>query len=406
MNSVLSKIFPWGLLSLGIVMIVKDQFIVPFILLALISSFPLWRKPVLSRKLLPMYLLISLYFSYIVWLLFSTNMDYGRRDIETKLSFIIFPLVFIFSSGNWTAMLTRKVKDGIIIGACLSMAISFGRALTCKWSGGEICFRNDQFGFNMHATYLSLIYLFALLLFLERKITFRYEILLKLAFSLLTILAIYYLRSLSTLLATGVLIFAWVIWWIVSSRKWLFLCGFPIIFIFGWLALKKLPFITSDFSKTFDTVKAYYSDPDEFLKTHTEWNESNTVRIIVWRFSIELIAREPLGVGTGDVKDELFNVYRSHGYDLFAEKQLNTHNQFLQSGVALGFIGMLLLLGIFVTSIKKIRCKEDLILNAFLLLSFITCLFESYLERQVGVMFFSFLLCCLLTDWKLRSEIR
>jgi O-antigen ligase len=406
MNSVLAKIFPWSLMCLGIILVVKDQLIVPFILLTFITSISIWSKPVFSKKDIPLHLLIGLFVSYVVWLLFSSNMDYGRRDIETKLSFIIFPLLFIFSSGKWNEILTRRIKDGIILGACFSMAISFGRALWCKWTGGEICFRNDQFGFNMHATYLSLIYLFSLLLFLERKFSIRYEHVIKLSYVLLTLLSIYYLRSLSTLIATGVLMFFWLIWWIISSRKWLLLSSIPVVFILGWLVLQKLPFITSDFSKTLDTVKAYYSDPEEFVKTHTEWNESNTVRIIVWRFSTELIVQKPFGVGTGDVKDELFKVYKSHGYDLFAEKKLNTHNQFLQTGVASGVIGILLLSGIFIFAIKKIRSRADLILNAFLLLTFITCLFESYLERQVGVIFFSFILCGLLTDWKLRSEIR
>jgi hypothetical protein len=31
-------------------------------------------------------------------------------------------------------------------------------------------------------------------------------------------------------------------------------------------------------------------------------------------------------------------------------------------------------------------------------------LFESYLERQVGIIFFSFLLSTLLTDWKVRNR--
>jgi O-antigen ligase len=404
MKGVLARIFPWSLLAIGVVLVVKDQLIVPFILLALISSIPFWEKPSFSRRDLPLYALAALFIMYVSWLVFSDNMDYGRRDVESKLSFLIFPLIFLLSYRQWTTAFTRKVKDGIILGVAGSMAISFGRAFWCTWNGGEICFRNDQFGFNMHATYLSLMYVFAALLVVERKLTFKFNWVVKIIYALLVLIAVYYMRSLSTLIAMGVLLAVGSLWWIVAKRKWWLLASIPVVLAFGYLVIQRVPAVRSDLAKTADTVNEYFSDPEKFVQTHQRWNESNTVRIIVWKFSSELISSVPTGVGTGDVKDELFRVYRSHGYDLFAEKELNSHDQFLQTGVALGFTGILLLLTVFVFACKKVRQNQDLILNAFLILTFITCLFESYLERQVGIIFFSFLLSALLTDWKVRNR--
>ena len=398
------KIFPWSLLSVGLVLVVRDQLIVPFILLTFISSIPFWTKPSFSRKDISLYSLVSLFIVYALWLMFSDNLDYGRRDVESKLSFLIFPLIFILSYNNWKSEFTRMVKDGIILGVAVSMVISFGRACWCKWNGGEICFRNDQFGFNMHATYLSLMYVFAALLVYERNMPFKNNRLVKIFFTLFILLAIYYMRSLSTLIAIGVLLSVAALWWIISRRRWVLLATLPVLMIIGYFAIQRVPAVMSDLTKTTDTVQEYFRDPEKFVQTHKRWNESNTVRIIVWKFSSELISSVPTGVGTGDVKDELFRVYRSHGYDLFAEKELNSHDQFLQTGVALGYTGIVLLFIIFVFAWKKIRTKEDLVLNAFLILTFITCLFESYLERQVGIIFFSFLLSTLLTDWKSRNR--
>jgi O-antigen ligase len=404
MKGALARIFPWSLLAIGVVLLINDRMIVPFILLALISSIPFWEKPSFSRRDLPLYALAALVVMYALWLLFSENMDYGRRDVESKLSFLIFPLMFLLSHRQWTTEFTGKVKDGIILGVACSMAISFGRAFWCTWNGGEICFRNDQFGFNMHATYLSLMYVFAALLVVERKLTFKFNLVVKIVYTLLVLIAVFYMRSLSTLIAMGVLLAVGSLWWIVTKRRWLLLASVPLVLALGYLLIQRVPAVRSDLIKTADTVNEYFTDPEKFVQTHQRWNESNTVRIIVWKFSSELISSVPTGVGTGDVKDELFRVYRSHGYDLFAEKELNSHDQFLQTGVALGFTGILLLLTVFAFAWKKVRENQDLILNAFLILTFITCLFESYLERQVGIIFFSFLLSTLLTDWKVRNR--
>jgi len=405
MKSLLSNIFPWSLLLIGVVLVVRDQLIVPFILLALVSSVPFWSKPKFTRFDFPLYALGSLFLMYLLWLLFSTNMDYGRRDVESKLSFLLFPLMAIMLSGKWHQDMMRKVKDGIILGVALSMLISFGRAFWCKMNGGEICFRNDQFGFNMHATYLSLLYVFGGILMIERNITWPKSWMIKAVYVFFALIAVYYMRSLSTLIALAVLIAAGALWWIISKRKWRLLAVVPVLLFAAILTIQKIPSLSSDFQKTADTVKDYFSNPDKFVQTHQRWNESNTVRIIVWKFSSELIGSEPTGVGTGDVKDELFRVYRSHGYDLFAEKELNSHDQFLQTGVALGVLGMGILLSIFMFAWKKVQSQEDLVLNGFLVLTFITCLFESYLERQVGIIFFSFLLSMLLTDWKFRKKL-
>lgn len=169
----------------------------------------------------------------------------------------------------------------------------------------------------------------------------------------------------------------------------------PLLLILGTFAIRKLPAISGELTKTYTTVQEYRNDPDEFIRKKVRWNESNTVRIVVWNFSFDIIAQNPAGVGTGDVKDRLFREYRSHGYDLFAEKGLNAHNQFFQTGISIGIGAMLLLFLVIIGPVLLARKNLNPVSAAFVILIFMTCLFESYLERQAGIIFFSFMLVTL-----------
>lgn len=392
MKSILQKIYPWSLFSIGLVLVVRDQLIAPFILLAILTSIPNWKKPSFSIQLIPVIGLMLLFYWYLIGMAFSENLSYGWKDLESKLSFFLFPLMFLFTFRSWDDRIVHKAKDGLIAGVILSMILSFGRALICKMNGGEICFRNDQFGFNMHSTYLSVMYLMSVIFVIERKWSVVKENWIKLIYLVFVLIAIYFMRSLSSFMAAAALAAGAYFWWIMRYKKWKYLLLIPVLGLISWFAISKLPVISGELKNTYNTVQEYRNDPDEFIRKKVKWNESNTVRIVVWNFSFDIIAENPMGVGTGDVKDRLFREYRGHGYDLFAEKGLNAHNQFFQSGIAIGLGGIILLLCIILGPIFINYRKLDSNYTAFVILMLMTCLFESYLERQAGIIFFSFFL--------------
>jgi O-antigen ligase len=391
----LQKIFPWSLFLIGVILVVRDQLVAPFIILALITSIPHWKKPSFNIQLLPVIGLMLLFYWYLFGMSFSENTVYGWKDIESKLSFFLFPLMFLFTFRSWDSRIVNRAKEGLIAGVIISMILSFGCALICKMNGGEICFRNDQFGFNMHATYLSVMYVMSVVFVLERKWNVRQETWLKLIYVLLVLIAIYFMRSLSSFMAVAALSVGAYLWFMIKMRKWIMLSIIPILLILGTFAIRKLPAISGELTKTYTTVQEYRNDPDEFIRKKVRWNESNTVRIVVWNFSFDIIAQNPAGVGTGDVKDRLFREYRSHGYDLFAEKGLNAHNQFFQTGISIGIGAMLLLLLVIIGPVLLVRKNLNPVSAAFVILILMTCLFESYLERQAGIIFFSFMLVTL-----------
>lgn len=115
---------------------------------------------------------------------------------------------------------------------------------------------------------------------------------------------------------------------------------------------------------------------------------STSARLHVWSAAWSLIQEAPVtGYGTGDVKDVLLKRYAERGLISAVEKKLNAHNQFLQSWVALGLSGVLLLLAMLAGATWRFR--RDPLFAGFLLLTFFNFLVESMLEIQAGVVFWA-----------------
>jgi len=119
--------------------------------------------------------------------------------------------------------------------------------------------------------------------------------------------------------------------------------------------------------------------------------QSTSERIIVWKVAVNIILKQPiLGVGTGDVKDELLREYYAKKvYPAFNQK-LNAHNQYLQTMVTLGITGFIVLAVIILSSLVISVKKQDYPYTAFILLIILNIAFESMFETQAGVVFYAF----------------
>jgi O-antigen ligase len=117
-------------------------------------------------------------------------------------------------------------------------------------------------------------------------------------------------------------------------------------------------------------------------------------RLVTWSASIHAIQQHPfIGVGPGDVHDILNTYYEEHGHTVALELEFNAHNQFLQSWVAKGIGGILLVLAMIVFGLMKIRKEVKTIVIGFFATVCITMLIESIFETQSGVVFFCFFAC-------------
>jgi hypothetical protein len=115
---------------------------------------------------------------------------------------------------------------------------------------------------------------------------------------------------------------------------------------------------------------------------------STHMRLVTWEASLSVLLDNPFGTGTGDTQQALNKIYLQNSEEHPAKKNLNAHNQFLQVGEELGWQGMLALL-ICLFALWQ-AYAGDTAIRLFGLVSALNFLFESMLEAQAGIVFFSF----------------
>jgi O-antigen ligase len=140
--------------------------------------------------------------------------------------------------------------------------------------------------------------------------------------------------------------------------------------------------------------KARYSEMVDMEKDYkeTKWG-GRSIRIHKWMNTLELISEQPLlGTGSGDMQNELQKVYQRNNFEIAYKYRFNPHNQYLQTWASSGLIGLFFLFGILLVSlIYAIRSKNALYVGLVLVIA-LSMLTESMLERQKGLVFFSFFL--------------
>jgi O-antigen ligase len=98
------------------------------------------------------------------------------------------------------------------------------------------------------------------------------------------------------------------------------------------------------------------------------------------------------GLGIGDVRETLAKAYQEKNMDFALNKRFNAHNQYLETYVGLGLIGLSCLLLILGSALWQSIRRRDMVFFLFMLIILINFMFESVLERFFGVLFFVFFL--------------
>ncbi|MBS1683010.1 MAG: O-antigen ligase family protein [Bacteroidetes bacterium] len=121
----------------------------------------------------------------------------------------------------------------------------------------------------------------------------------------------------------------------------------------------------------------------------TQWNSVN-YRLLEWHAAWSVITDHPiLGVGTGG-GTQVLTAFYSHFNQSTIGLQSNAHNQFLQSWMELGSIGLLAFVSCLVGPLILSKSYSNAQYISFIVIFSLMCLTESVGERQKGVVFFAF----------------
>ncbi len=128
---------------------------------------------------------------------------------------------------------------------------------------------------------------------------------------------------------------------------------------------------------------------DELKHNRNINGHSLTMRLYFWKAAFEIIKNNPLiGVGTGDVQDELNTTYIKTNSPLSKEWYKRPHNQFLTITVALGSIGLLVFVMSLFYPIIKLRKQLFILYFPFFTLLISSFILEDTLETQAGMAFY------------------
>ena len=129
---------------------------------------------------------------------------------------------------------------------------------------------------------------------------------------------------------------------------------------------------------------------EEYKNNRNINGHSITMRLYFWQAAIQIIKNNPLiGVGTGDVQQELNKTYTEIKSPLSEEWRKRPHNQFITITVAFGFAGLVFFLGSLVYPLLKLKKQLHLLYFPFFILLILSFILEDTLETQAGLTFFA-----------------
>jgi O-antigen ligase len=347
----------------------------------------------------PALFLIGFYLWHIVAMFWSSNKSFGQFDLEIKLGLLLLPLVYATLPRLKTSEL-KRILFSYVIGCLVAIFIGVINSIYVYNIGESpfLDFYNNNISPLLHIGYFAMYLNMALIICIylvtiseHRLYTWLNAGLIILSF--LFALMVYLSTSRNGLISLILLASLVVIYALLKNRKWLI--GTSIVLVVWIIATANFKTIAlASFSNNqFELIKNTISNNNA---VNANEGESTAVRILIWKSAIELIKSNPLlGTGTGDVKDELMRVYKERDYIHPYERQYNAHNQYLQTWVALGVIGILLLLSFFGFSIVESFLKANYLYMLFGINLSVSFLTESILEVQAGVVFVAFFVAIL-----------
>jgi len=344
-------------------------------------------------------LFVGLYIIYLAGLMWSDNSEIGWKLMEYKMSFFIFPVLFLFPKKSIDY---RFYLQGIVWG-CVLLAARFlfeTYLLKTDLSFYEIARQR----LNLHPTYVAIYFSSAVVFlcwnFLKEtwKIHKLVAVFLGLVFSYFIILT----GSFAGILFLGILIAIGAGYLIYRFVNRLALLVYLVLVPFGiYFTLSQINSLAYDLEVISQLRNEIGDGKVAFLEKNKTQISGSRERVMLWYISAEIIAENPLGVGTGDIDFHLQEKCEKYDLQLLKQQNLNPHNQFLQIGIDIGWLGIVYLLSMLLIYIWKGLHDKNWFLILIVLSLFFNALFESVLQRQSGIVFYTLIICLLLI-----SEVR
>tara|TARA_R110001592_G_scaffold69489_1_gene213173 strand:- start:33803 stop:35056 length:1254 start_codon:yes stop_codon:yes gene_type:complete len=335
------------------------------------------------------------FFVYLFSIAYSCNSESAWRNIETKMSFLIAaPILRAYQERLKQAQLQRALK-AFILGTAAALIFLLFYATFRSLQAGSFSYPSPGGTYKlyfflyesfseavMHPGYISLYIGIAFIgsLFLVNESYWPKKLVIPLL--ALYTLGLLLLQGRMTIIALGLSLGIWILVRLIKSRNWrsfALFSGIGLIAILG----------ASQFAPK-SLSERYLAFPDFSYDISGDEFNSATYRLAEWRCAWDGIKDAPVfGYGAGCGQVELFRRYEKLGFWEGLERQYNAHNQYLETWLSTGLVGLSALL-LMLFTIVYLSTKEGNYFLLYALLFFALCLStESMLERAWAVVLFN-----------------
>ncbi len=331
------------------------------------------------------------WFAYLFSMLWTENQFAGWGEIGSLAWFFVLPLMCVCTDFR---QISEKVVRMMLWLFVLSLSLLFVLLLTmtvvqaCQSEHSFLWFMMNQDFYHIHHSYMAL-YILTGLAFLYSELVRK--------------------KHVETRQWIGIIVCACCLLLFlvcINSRAGLLCLLFMLVLCWGHLCFvrKKYRFaLISLVLVLLMVVAAHFTLPEHFRRLSVTIEQIAQGDKSDGRFEIMENAWSVvkdnmlLGVGAGDRMDELVPYYG------LREDVYCPHNQYLDTWMATGLLGLLLLLAMLVWPLVMSWRKRNIFSSMFLLMLMVSLLFESMLERQMGVVFTAVMYVYLLLFFQLDS---
>lgn len=322
-------------------------------------------------------------------LFYSNNFSEGLKSAQIMSPLLIFPLIFsIISVETFKKINLEKLIWVYIIVIILFHVVVFIWFAITEFSvidtikHYQAIVTSRLYTFSIHPIYISIHCSIALILTFVIKTNYlkKYQKYILIFFQIALVLLLISHQKKGPFLAL--------------------LISFTSIYLFFQIKIKKYYFL---FFSIFVFFVIYNSNfKNRFLEVFTvkelsaDSSNSTNIRYAIYKNTIQLINNAPyFGYGLGEQNVLLKKKYKENNQSILLEKEYNSHNQFFSFILIGGFFLFIIFLYFFLNQLYKSYLNKDKIYFSILLFYIIIMFTENILEREIGVVFFSFIICFL-----------
>jgi len=346
------------------------------------------------------FLFISLYLINFPGLVLTENMSSGWGRIESRLTYLVFPLIILFSPIDRKnfRMIAYCFCLGVLLSSlfCLSGSyLTYTELPVDQRSVHEFMYESLLDPLDLHPTYFSLFLSFAIFFLLLEIRDWRKK---SRTFLTIAIIIMLYLAGFNLLVQSRASLTAFVLIGISLAGVLFFAQGVTVkkaiatgvFMLSAFFLLYSNERLLSRFNFSIEKLETIIFQRDDDL-TLAPSTRSTAAHLRSWYCAYRLLTEDYAlftGYGSGDEKDILEPCYLQHEWVIMASERHNAHNEYLSSLLRNGIVELLLLLCCLLIPLYLSLRHRQLLYASFLLLWMATFLFST-LNLQSAMFFFT-----------------